>query len=102
MQQQVAETFKKYESQGTEPWTFETAAQDLQYQIGSIAKCVLQLKNKRFVEGLSEEEIKRVLSDELADVIADVLFIADDLGIDIEQAWEGMLRSDDKKIKERT
>ena len=39
---------------------------------------------------------------ELADILAEVLFIADGYDIDIEKAWGDMLASDRRKIAERT
>ena len=102
MQQQVVDMFKKYEQQGTESWTYQTAAHDLQYQLGKLSKCVLQLENKRFNEGLTEPQIKIQLADELADIMAEVLFIAAELDINLAEAWAGMLASDEKKIEERS
>jgi NTP pyrophosphatase (non-canonical NTP hydrolase) len=42
------------------------------------------------------------LGDELADIMADVLFVADGLGIDMYQSWDAMLNNDKRKIKERS
>lgn len=98
MQQEVVEMFNKYESQGTKPWTYEIASHDLQYQLGNLSKCVLQLQNYRYREGLDEPQIKDKLSDELADIMADVLLIAHELDIDLHSAWANMLASDQKRL----
>ncbi len=102
MQKQVVDIFKKYQSQGTKMWTCETASHDLQYQIGKLSKCILQLKNYRYRENLTDEEIKENLADELVDIMAEVLFIADELNIDLDKSWEKMIESDENKISERS
>lgn len=102
MQKQVANLFKKYQSQGTKMWTYETASHDLQYQIGKLSKCILQLKNYRYRENLTDEEIKEKLADELVDIMAEVLFIADELNIDLYKSWQKMIESDENKISKRS
>jgi NTP pyrophosphatase (non-canonical NTP hydrolase) len=102
MTDQIVKIFKEYDKQGTKSWTYDIAAHDLQYQIGILAKRVLQLKGFRFKEGLSDENIKNDISDELADVLAETLFIAHELDIDIGEAWNAMIESDKKKINTRS
>ncbi len=102
MQQEVVEIFRKYDAQGTKTWTYEVASHDLQYQVGNLSKCILQLQNYRYREGLDESQIKDKLSDELADIMAEVLFIAHELDINLHSAWANMLDSDKKKINERS
>lgn len=102
MLSELLEVWNSYHKQGTHPWTREVAAQDLQYQIWSFAKLVLQLQNFRYREWLSEDEIKKKMADELADILAEVIFVADGYQIDLPQAWQDMLVSDRKKISERS
>lgn len=99
---ELDEVWRHYIKQGTHPWTYEVAAQDLQYQVGSIAKIMLQLKGFRFAEGLSKDELTTALADELADVMAEIIFIAGEMNIDLDTAWKNMLLSDVKKITERS
>ncbi len=99
---ELLETWNSYEKQGTHPLTREVAAQDLQYQIGSLSKLILQLQNYRYRGELNEEQIKSKMADELADILAEVLFIADGYDIDMEKAWDDMLESDRRKIRERS
>ncbi len=101
MTKEVVKIFRKYSTTGTNPWTYKTAVQDLSYQVGSLTKLMLQLSHDRYAEGKSEEEIKAGISDELADIMAEVLFIAHQLDIDIHAAWAAMLKSDETKIKDR-
>jgi NTP pyrophosphatase (non-canonical NTP hydrolase) len=41
------------------------------------------------------------LADELADIFAETLFIAHDIGISLDEAWNRMRDADKKKINER-
>lgn len=98
----VVKIFNKYTKTGTVKWTYEIALLDLQYQLGSLTKRVMQLQNKRHKENLSEKEIKDKIADELADIFAETLFIAKELKVDLDKAFNKMLESDDKKIKDRS
>ena len=98
---EVIETFAGYDAQGTRHWTWETAAKDLPYQIGSLSKLILQLSGDRWSEGKSDAQIKLEMSDELSDILAEVLFIASELNIDMCKAWGNMLASDRGKVGER-
>ncbi|MFH1667648.1 MAG: hypothetical protein ABH884_01320 [Candidatus Komeilibacteria bacterium] len=102
MQREIVEVFSKYESQGTKPWSYSVTSHDLQYQVGNLTKCILQLQNYRYREGLGEAQIKENLADELADIMAEVLFLAHELDIDLQEAWKKMFASDEKKISERS
>ena len=102
MTRDVISIFDKYNKQGTKPWDYTTATLDLSYQLGSLAKRIGQLNNTRYRDNLSEEQIKKYIADELADILAETLFIANDLNIDMHQAWDAMLASDKKKINGRT
>lgn len=90
-----------YYKQGTNPWTADIAIQDLSYQIGSLAKLNLQRKNCRYRDNQSDEAIMAKISDELADILAETLFVASELGIDMDKAFDDMLESDIKKITTR-
>lgn len=90
-----------YYKQGTTPWTADIALQDLTYQIGSLTKLNLQLKNCRYRDGQDDATIKSKMADELADIVAEALFIARELGIDMDKAFHDMLLSDIKKITTR-
>jgi NTP pyrophosphatase (non-canonical NTP hydrolase) len=98
---EVVSIFKKYETTGTTPWTYKIAARDLSYQLGSLTRALMQLDGERHAEGKSKEHLKEKVSDELADIFAEVLFIAHELDISLDDAFQNMLDSDNKKIKER-
>jgi len=90
-----------YLLQGTTPWTADIAIQDLSYQIGSLTKLNLQLKNERYRHGLDDDVIKAKMADEFCDIVANTLFAASELGIDMDKAFKDMLQSDINKAIER-
>jgi hypothetical protein len=98
----VISTFHTYQRTGTSPWSSQTALLDLQHQLGSLTKCFMQMSGDRHSKGRTAKEIRAQISDELADIVADVLFIAHELRIDFDLAWESMLVSDADKIIART
>lgn len=99
--QQVREIYAAYEDSGTNKWTYETALIDLSYQVGSLSKIMLQIRGDRFAEEPADKLTEQI-GDELADVLAEILFIADELGIDLQEYWANMLNSDREKISNRT
>ncbi len=98
---EVVKIFNKYTKTGTVKWTYEIALLDMQYQLGSLTKRIMQMNGKRHKENLSEKEIKDKIADELADVFAETLFIAKELKIDLDKAFNKMLESDNQKINQR-
>ena len=102
MTKEIVETFAHYEQQGTKPWTADVAVQDLQYQIGNLTKALLQLRGFRYAEGSDENTLKKKVADELADILAEVLFVAHEMDIDIEEAWKKMIVSDQEKKAHRS
>jgi len=102
MTAEVIKSFDSYVAQGTKKWDWESAAKDLPYQVGSVTKIMQQLTNERWAENKTKKALLVEMSDELADIIACTLFIADGLNISIEDAWLKMLDSDNKKVSERS
>jgi hypothetical protein len=98
----VKDSFAKYDKQGTRHWTWEVAAQDLAYQIGSLNKVILQLSGNRWADGKDKATLEADFRDELADILAEVLYIASERGIDMNKAMSEMVKSDTKKVGERT
>lgn len=95
---EILTVYKDYQKTGTKKWTYEIASRDLSYQVGVLNKLVLQLRNERSRGNLSRKDLKEQMADELADILAEIVFIAYDLGINLEKAWGKMLRSDREKI----
>ena len=99
---EVVAIFEEYRKQGTLNWNYEIASRDLIYQVGSLNKVILQLHNQRYRDGKTADELKSVVADELPDILAEVVFIAHDMHIDLEVAWEKMAESDRSKIANRS
>lgn len=98
----VKESFAAYDQQGTRHWTWEVAARDLAYQIGSLNKVILQLSGDRWTDGKDNEALEADFRDELADILAEVLYIASKRGIDMNRAMNEMIASDQRKVSQRT
>jgi hypothetical protein len=97
----VRASFARYDAQGTRHWTWETAARDLPYQVGSLSKVLLQLSGDRYADGLDAAALQWQLRNELADILAEVLYIAGELKIDMNQAIAEMVKDDTKKLTDR-
>jgi hypothetical protein len=97
---EIVATFESYQQTGTKPWDYLIASRDLSYQVGSLTKVIMQMTNERYAKE-SPEELKAKAADELADIMAEVLFIAKELDIDMYEAWSKMIGSDNAKISER-
>jgi NTP pyrophosphatase (non-canonical NTP hydrolase) len=97
---EIVATYKSYEKTGTKPWDYLIASRDLSYQIGSLSKIIMQMSGERYSKS-SLQELKLQAADELADILAEVLFIAKELNINMYEAWTKMIGSDDQKISER-
>lgn len=98
--QEIITTYQSYESTGTKPWDYHIASRDLAYQVGCLTKIIMQLSGERYTRD-TPEMLKTQAADELADIFAEILFIAHELNIDMYDAWDKMIGSDDKKISER-
>jgi hypothetical protein len=98
----VKASFAKYDKQGTDHWTWEVAAKDLAYQIGSLNKVMLQLSRHRWADGKDTETLEADFRNELADILAEVLYIAGERNIDMNIAMDEMYADDQRKVDERT
>jgi hypothetical protein len=98
----VKASFAKYDKQGTSHWTWEVAAKDLAYQIGSLHKVMLQLSGHRWADGKDKQALEADFRNELADILAEVLYVAAERGIDMNVAMDEMVADDQRKVTERT
>lgn len=99
--QAVIDSFAQYDKQGTHHWTWEVAAKDLVYQIGSLNKVILQLSNHRWSDGRDRQKLEEDFRNELADILAEVLYIAAERNINMSQAMHEMFDDDMRKVTER-
>ena len=89
------------ERMGTKAWDADIAAKDLSVQVGSLMKLMMQLKGERHAYGKSKEELTNAIADELADILSLVLYVAQELNINMDEAWDTMLRSDIQKFSKQ-
>ena len=101
MTQDVQKSINMYPNSGTKSWDYQIAAKDIAVQTGSLIKLIMQLNNERYGHGKSKSELKVAISDELAYILSLVLYVADELNIDMNEAWKNMLKSDNNKVTER-
>jgi hypothetical protein len=97
----VVKSFAQYDQQGTSHWTWEVAAQDLIYQVGSLHKVMLQMSGSRWADKKSSSELEAQFRNELADILSEVLYIAHARGIDMNQAMSEMYTDDTTKVESR-
>lgn len=97
----VITSFAKYDKQGTAHWTWEVAAKDLSYQIGSLNKVMLQLSGDRWADGKDNDTLEMDFRNELADILAEVLYIAAERNIDMNRAMDEMITDDHYKVTKR-
>ncbi len=101
MTAEVVQSFSEHTKTGTTPWNYEIAAKDLMYQVGGLMKLIMQMKGERYAHGKTKEEIKIAIADEVSDILANTLFLAHDLNIDVAEAWDIMQKSDKDKVSAR-
>lgn len=102
MMQDVQKSIQQYPDSGTKSWDYQIAAKDMAVQTGSLIKLIMQLNNERYHHGKSESDLKAAISDELSDILSLVLYVADELNIDLHEAWENMVKSDYDKVAQRS
>ena len=97
----IVKNYDNYVRSGTVRRDAMIASRDLSYQVGTLNKLLMQLHNQRRADTMLEPEIKEKIADELSDIIADTLYIASELDINMDKAWDKMIESDTHKIEKR-
>jgi len=62
----------------------------------------LQLEGYRWADGKDKETLEADFRNELADILAEVLYVAAERGIDMNRAMDEMVDDDQRKVSERT
>lgn len=83
MYRKVVSRFSKIE---LNPWAAQGAMIELSKQVGELAKQVM-IKEKYYALTSDVPDVDTKLGNEMADVIAQVMRLADHYGIDLEQAF---------------
>ncbi|MCI9552898.1 MAG: hypothetical protein HFE94_05115 [Acutalibacter sp.] len=93
----IVKRFNKIEGQ---PWQAQGAMIELTKQVGELAKQVM-LKEKYYAWTGDEEEVKERLGNEMADVIAQVMRLAEYYQIDLEQAFIEAREDEENYLRSR-
>lgn len=93
----IVSRFNKIELQD---WRAEGAMIELSKQVGELAKQVM-IKEKYYALTGGVSDVDERLGNEMADVIAQVMRLADYYGIDLEQAFVEARKDEDGYLKSR-
>lgn len=93
----IVKRFSKIELQ---EWRAEGAMIELSKQVGELAKQVM-IKEKYYALTGEVEDVNERLGNEMADVIAQVMRLADYYGIDLEQAFVEARKDEDGYLNSR-
>ena len=97
MYRQIVKRFSKIELQ---EWRGEGAMIELSKQVGELAKQVM-IKEKYYALEGDVPDVDERLGNEMADVIAQVMRLADHYGIDLEKAFVEAREDEDRYLKSR-
>ena len=97
MYRSITQRFQKIELQD---WKAEGAMIELSKQVGELAKQVM-IKEKYYALQGEDPEVDKHLGNEMADVIAQVMRLADYYKIDLEQAFIEAREDEDGYLKSR-
>lgn len=97
MYREIVKRFRKIELQD---WKAEGAMIELSKQVGELAKQVM-IKEKYYALEGDVPDVDKRLGNEMADVIAQVMRLADYYGIDLEEAFVEAREDEDRYLKSR-
>ncbi len=97
MYKEIAGRFSKIE---LKEWKAEGAMIELSKQVGELAKQVM-IKEKYYALEGEDPEVDQHLGNEMADVIAQVIRLADYYQIDLEKAYMEARQDEDRYLKAR-
>lgn len=100
MQEMYREVVKRFNKIERAPWQAQGAMIELTKQVGELAKQVM-LKEGYYAWPGEEAEVNERLGNEMADVIAQVMRLADHYGIDLEKAFVDARKDEDGYLKSR-
>jgi len=100
MQEMYRNVVKRFNKIELQEWKAAGAMIELSKQVGELAKQVM-LKEKYYAFEGDEAEINERLGNEMADVIAQVMRLADYYNIDLEQAFIDAREDEDNYLTKR-
>lgn len=100
MQEMYKGIVKRFNKIELQDWNAEGAMIELSKQVGELAKQVM-IKEKYYALTRDVPDVDEKLGNEMADVIAQVMRLADYYNIDLEKAFIEAREDEDKYLKSR-
>ena len=100
MEEMYREVVKRFNKIELQEWRAEGAMIELSKQVGELAKQVM-IKEKYYALDGEVVDVDTRLGNEMADVIAQVMRLADYYNIDLEQAFVEAREEEDRYLKSR-
>ncbi len=100
MQNLYSDVFKRFNKIELKEWKAEGAMIELSKQVGELAKQMM-IKEKYYALTEDDPAVDERLGNEMADVIAQVMRLADYYGIDLEKAFIAAREDEDRYLKSR-
>lgn len=100
MQEMYREIVKRFQKIELQEWKAEGAMIELSKQVGELAKQVM-IKEKYYALTGEVTDVDERLGNEMADVVAQVIRLADHYKIDLEKAFVEAREDEDRYLKTR-
>lgn len=100
MQEMYCGIVKRFNKIELQDWKAEGAMIELSKQVGELAKQVM-IKEKYYALTGEVPDVDEKLGNEMADVIAQVMRLADYYGVDLEKAFVEAREDEDRYLKSR-
>lgn len=94
MRRKTLEVLEKLYSSEAKKWSIETRFMDLIEEVGELANAVLVKQGHK-----PWKRKKSDLGDSFADVLFDLIVLAEEMGIDLEKEYEKMVKSLEERIE---
>lgn len=93
--------YHRFEKVEGKPWGINGAMIELTKQMGDLSKCIMLQENYYSYQGKKPENLKENIGNELADILGQLIRIADCYGIDLEEAHKAARADEDMALKRR-
>lgn len=98
MYRKIVRRFSKIEGK---TWGVEGAMMELSKQVGELSKCVMLQENYYCFQADNTEENRSKIGNELADVMGQLIRIADYYNIDLQEAYLAAREDEDNYLKSK-
>lgn len=96
--QKSLEIIKRFEASEPKRWTVEGSSLELMTEVGDLVDLVLR---KEYYKQNVYDDLDYQIKDELADIILVLFAIAEHYKIDLDEAYEEMLKIVDERLKSK-